>query len=224
MGTVSTDRLFSAPVTIENHGNNGTFGLLSRDPTQSIYVDYVANGGIETIEIAHPGDSTSFSLLGVDQVVIRTGRGAQYGETVGTYPTRALIDWTTGEISLDAAPYISGAALGLSGAAHFDLTVVAGGSGTSNIWAPAAGTRFVVASLFVSSDTGTRVAVVDGSDVAGARLLVAPAIPAGGSLARYFGGPGAGAYVSLATGNIAKLVYGAAGTYFVSLDGFVQTG
>lgn len=208
MGTVSSDRLIPAEWKLENHGAPGKFGLSSRDPGQPIFIEVQGSAGGEIIEIEHVGDSCSFDLLNVDFVRVYAA----------TYPTRALIEYTNLPIEIQAAPYATLSGSGLIG--HFDLTVAA--AATTAIWTPSTGSRIVVNSLFVSSDTQMRVAVVDNADSAGHRLLVAPAIPAGGSLARFFGDPDG--FVSSAVGNVIKLVTSGTGTVFVALDGYERVG
>jgi hypothetical protein len=52
---------------------------------------------------------------------------------------------------------------------HNDIAVSA--AGTVDLWAPPTNKRFVLASAFISSDTAMRVALVDGSDIQGSRIV-----------------------------------------------------
>ena len=200
MGTVVTDRVIPAAFIIENHGAPGTFGLVSRDPTQPIFIDLAGARGGETIEIDHIGDSTSFDLLGIDQITIRAA----------SYPTQALINLTPLSIELTAAPYTSAAPPGASGV-HRDVTITLAGS--TVLWTPSVGKRFVVTSLILSTDTAQRVAAVDGADVAGSRIA-APYLAAAGGL--IYTGP----YVSAAANNALRIITAAAGNVFASVDGY----
>jgi hypothetical protein len=200
MGTVTTDRIIRAPMTIENHSAPGTFGVVSRDPTQTIFIDINGQYGGETIELVRVGDSTSFDLRDVDTVVIRAL----------AYPSEALINFTNLDIELDAAPYVTLVPGPSSFVAHFDATIV--GAGTTTIWTPTAGKRFVIGSFMLSTDAGGRVALVDNADTAGHRIA-APYLAA-------FGGMVGGPYGSQAIGNALKVVTVAGGNVFVAVDGF----
>ena len=207
----STERTLSEKMRIENKGQPGVFSVISRDTTQAIDVAYGGLSGAETVELIRAGDGMTLGLLGVDWIEI----------SAATYPTKiVLLLSNTGDLSITAAPYISAVSGGLT-AVHKDLTV-SGAGATTAIWTPATGSRAIITSVFVSTDTGMRVAVVDNADTAGNRIMVAPALPAGGSLARFFGDPDG--YISNAVNNVIKLVTGAAGTTFVSLDGFERVG
>lgn len=198
MGTVTTDRIIRAPMTIENHSAPGTFGVVSRDPTQTIYITINGQYGGEEIELVRVGDSTSFDLRDVDTIVIHAL----------AYPTEALINFTNLDIELDAAPYVTLVNGPATFLAHFDATITS--ATTTTLWTPTAGKRFVINSFMMSTDTGGRVALVDGSDVAGKRIA-APYLAANGGMV---GGP----YTSQALNNILKVVT-PAGNTFVSVDG-----
>jgi len=195
MGMTTTDQVIEAPITIENGGEPGVFGLVSRDASQEIRVVMLATAHRETIHVVNPGDSCSFNLLDVIQVIIEAD----------TYPTRALIDWTNGAIVLGAAPFPNG----FIGILHFDVTV--GGAASTTIWTPTAGKRFVIDTFMLSTDTQNRVALVDGSDVMGSRIA-APYLAADGGMV---GGP----YASQAIGNPLVLVTLGGGNVFCSVDG-----
>jgi hypothetical protein len=196
MGTVSTDRIIEAPMTIENGGEAGVFGLVSRDPTQTIFVTMKGRAHSEIIEVVNPGDSCSFNLLDIQQVVIE----------VATYPSRALINFTNAAIVLGAAPFASSSV----GLLHFDATV--NGAANTTIWTPTAGMRFVIDSLVMSTDTQNRVALIDGtSDVAGKRIA-APYLAANGGMVY-------GPYASQAPDNPLVLVTLSGGLVFLAVDG-----
>jgi len=199
MGMVTTDQLIERPITVENKGAPGIFGLVSRDPTQTIRVVMKAMGHSETIYVVNPGDSCSFNLLDVDQVIIEADN----------YPTRALVDWTNGAIVLAAAPFLS-SSIGLL---HFDATIA--GAATTTIWTPAAGMRFVIDSFVMSTDTANRVALVDGADVAGKRIA-APYLAAAGGMVY-------GPYASQAIDTPLLLVTAAGGNVFLAVDGHEST-
>ena len=201
MGTVSTDRVIRAPMTIENHSAPGTFGVVSRDPTQTIYITINGQYGGEKIELVRVGDSTSFDLKDVDTIVI---------EAAIAYPTEALINFTNLDIELDAAPFVTLVPGPSSFVAHFDATIA--GAGTTNLWVPTAGKRFVIGSFMLSTDTQNRVALVDNADTAGHRIA-APYLAANGGMV---GGP----YTSQAINNVLKVVTAAGGNVFVSVDGY----
>lgn len=97
MGTVDTDRVLNRAWTIENHGMPGGFALLSRDPVNAITITLEGPGKAETIVLAHAGDSCSFSMLGLDFVKVESA----------AYPSSVLVDYTTMEIDLAAAPILS---------------------------------------------------------------------------------------------------------------------
>lgn len=200
MGTVTTARVITGPIRYENHGQPGNFGLVSRDPSQMIRVIFQGASHAETIEIVKVGDSCSFDLLNVDSITIEAD----------SYPTAALINYTNADIQLDSAPFVT-LVPGVTGfTAHFDGTIA--GAATTTLWTPAAGKRFVIDSFLISTSVANRVALVDGSDIAGKRIA-APYLAANGGM---IGGP----YQSQAVGLALKLVTLAGGNVFVSVDGF----
>lgn len=200
MGTVTTARTITERWTIENGENPGQFGLVSRDPTQPIVVTLVGPAGGETIEIVNVGDSVSFQLRGVQQVIVEAA----------TYPTYALINFTTLPIELDCAPFTTIVQGASTFDAHFDATV--SGAATTTIWTPGTGRRFIITGFSISSDVANRVALVDGSDAPGSRIA-APYLAANG-------GQSGGAYKSQAPGNLLKLVTLGGGHVFLSVDGY----
>ncbi len=204
MGTVSTDRVITASMTIENHGNPGTFGLVSRDPTQPIYIDMFGPAGGERIEIIRVGDSTSFDLLNIEQVVISAAH----------YPTEALINFTNLDIELDSAPFVTFVSGPTQFSAHFDGTITS--ATTTTLWTPASGKRFVIMHAEISTDSAMRVALVDGTDVAGSRIM-APYLAANGGEVRD------APYSSKAINTLLRVVTGASGNVFVEVDGFEST-
>jgi hypothetical protein len=58
-----------------------------------------------------------------------------------------------------------------AGASPIHRDYAASGAGTYAVWTPGAGRRFVLASAFISTDTANRVALVDGTDAAGSRIV-----------------------------------------------------
>lgn len=97
---------------------------------------------------------------------------------------------------------------------HRDLAVAA--AGTVTVWDPGAGSRFVLASAFVSTDTAMRVALVDENDVQHSR-------PVDG----YFGANGGASpnlvpvpYASRTIGNRLRVVTAAAGNVRVRVSGW----
>jgi hypothetical protein len=200
MGSVSTDRIFPASMTIENHSAPGTFGMVSRDPSQTIRVILNGEYGGETVELVRVGDSMSIDLKDVDTLVIEADH----------YPTEALINFTNLDIELDAAPFVTVVNGPSTFSAHFDATIA--GAGTTSLWTPATGKRFVISSFMLSTDTLNRVALVDGADTAGHRIA-APYLAAEGGMV---GGP----YASQALNNILKVVTLAGGNVFASVDGY----
>lgn len=201
MGYVTTRRTITAPITMENHGQAGQFGLVSCDPTQPIYVTIVgADYSERRIEIVDVGDSISFSTLNVDQIVVEAD----------SYPTVALLNYTTGPIELDKAPFTTIVAGPSIFNGHFDATVA--GAATTTLWTPGTGRRFNLTDWSISTDVANRVALVDGADTAGHRIA-APYLAANG-------GQAGGAYVSGAVGNLLKLVTLSGGNVFVSVNGY----
>lgn len=204
MGTVSTDRVIGAPLTIENNGAPGTFGLVSRDTTQPILVDLFGERGGERIELVNPGDSFSISMLGVRQIVVSAER----------YPTRALINWTTLDIALAAAPSLSASSIT---PVHFDLTTAA--AGTYTLWTPSSGTRFVLTSWYIAvGGAGGRVALIDGTDIAGRRIVDHPAAAAGSTISGSVGYTSVGVNLPLLF-----IVSTTSGVAFVAVTGFVSS-
>lgn len=208
--------ILTEPVQVQNRGGKGTFGIVNRDPTATIYLEVESvNGKIEGlaggITLAHQGDSISLPREAIES----------YTLSASAYPALILYVDTPLALNLEAAPTVVLASPNPSGGSfHQDLTVAAAGAGISNIWTPATGNRVVINSLFVSADSAMRAAVVDNADTAGNRL-VAPYLAANASIGRaYTGDP----WKSAAVGNVLKLAYSAAGNVFVSLDGFEQVG
>ena len=197
---------------IENHQTPGVFGVTSRFSGGYITVTYSGNAGAETVYLRNPGDSLTLDLVNIDQIVVEAS----------SYPAQVLIlQSTTTSAVLTAAPYIS-LVNGGNQPFHADITVAASGSGSSAITTPAVGYRYVITSVFASGDAAGRLAVVDGTDTAGQRVLVAPNNPAGGSVARFLGDPDG--YVQTAEHQALVLVYGAAGNYFAAIDGYIRQG
>jgi hypothetical protein len=201
VGTVTTDRIIRAPWTIENHSAPGTFGMVSRDPSQTILITLNGEYGGERVELVRVGDSMSIDLRDVDTILIEAAVG---------YPTEALINFTNLDIELDAAPFVTVVSGPSTFSAHFDATIA--GAGTTALWTPTAGKRFVISSFMLSTDTQNRVALVDGADTAGHRIA-APYLAAEGGMV---GGP----YASQAINNILKVVTLAGGNVFASVDGY----
>jgi hypothetical protein len=193
--------VITAPWTIENHGNPGTMGMVSRDPSQTIYVTINGEYGGERIELVRVGDSFSIDLRDVDTILVEAAVG---------YPTEALINFTNLDIELDAAPFVTVVSGPSTFSAHFDATIT--GAATTSLWTPTAGKRFVIDHFMLSTDFENRVALVDGSDIAGSRIA-APYLAADGGMV---GGP----YASAAIGNILKLVTLAGGHVFCAVDGY----
>lgn len=201
---------------IENHQTPGVFGVTSRFASGVIVVTYTGTAGAETVYLRNEGDSLTLDLVNIDAIVVEAKKADLVTDA---YPANVLLlQSTTASAVLTAAQYTS---VGAGGNApfHADAEVAAGSSGTSVIFTAPAGQRAVITSVFVTSDANTRYGVVDGSDVAGQRILVSRAA---GSVARFLGDPDG--YVQTATGQAVDLVYGAAGNYFVAVDGYLRVG
>lgn len=101
---------------------------------------------------------------------------------------------------------------------HRDVTIST--AGTTDVWAPQPGNRFILASAFVSTDTAMRVALIDSLDTVNQR-------PVDG----YFGANGGAApnlvpvpYPSRAAGNVLRVVTGAIGNVKVRVSGWEVVG
>lgn len=197
MGTVNTDLLIEAQWKVENHSQRGVFGLVSRDPSQTIRVIMEGPAHRETIYVVNAGDAVTFNLDGVTAITIEAD----------SYPTRALVDFTNGDILLAAAPFFTASAA--IGQAHFDATAT--GVGTTTLWTPSPGKRFVISTFMLSTDTGGRVALCEGADTAGKRIA-APYLAADGGMV---GGP----YGAQAI-NTPLILVSPAGNTFVAVDGY----
>jgi hypothetical protein len=97
VGILSTGWTIQEPWVKENHGQKGTFGIVSLDSTQSIYIDLAGAGISETIELRAPGDSATFSLFHIDRVTVRAAN----------YPTVMALKDTTADIVLTVAPALA---------------------------------------------------------------------------------------------------------------------
>jgi hypothetical protein len=97
VGILSTGWTIQQDWVKENYGQKGTFGIVSLDPTQPIYIDLAGPGLSETIELRAPGDSATFSLFKIDRVTVRAAN----------YPTTMALKDTTADIVLSVAPALS---------------------------------------------------------------------------------------------------------------------
>ncbi len=100
---------------------------------------------------------------------------------------------------------------------HRDLAVAA--AGTYTVWTPSPGTRAVVASAFVSTDTAMRVALCDGSDGAGRRIVDGYFAASGGAAANLVPVP----YPADLAGTPIVLVTAGAGNVRVRVSGWEET-
>jgi hypothetical protein len=197
----------TGPLRIEQGEAPGTFGLVNRDATATITVYFQSVTGEEdTAILANNGDSINFDLTKIRAVTV----------TADAYPASILYLATNQDIVLSAAPVVTVAQPQL--AHHHDLT--SSTTALAAIWTPATGSRAVITGVFVSTDTAGRVAVVDGTDVAGARILSAY-LPTNGSAGRAFA---LGPFVSGAVNRVISLVYAGGGVAFVAVDGWEQVG
>lgn len=199
MGTVTTDRVIPREWKIENHGNRGTFGLVSRDPTQPIFVDMHGAAGSESIEIAHVGDSTSFDILNIDAIIVRAA----------SYPTRALVNFTTLDIELDAAPFVTVIPTDQV-IVHRDALITGAVVGAA-LWTPAAGRRFVITDYLISQDFTGQVVLFDNVNAPGS-IVSAPYMINGVPVA-------GGGYTSVAPNDVLRITTVAGGHTFVSVNG-----
>jgi hypothetical protein len=137
------------------------------------------------------------------------------------------VQWTAIYPDGPGSPYAAGGASG--GAAenpdypglpagtspvHRDVTISA--AGTTNLWVPSPGKRFVLLSAFVSTDTAMRVALVDDIDAQGRRPVDGYFGANGGASPNLIPAP----YVSVAPGNVLRVVTGAAGNVKVRVSGY----
>lgn len=97
---------------------------------------------------------------------------------------------------------------------HRDFAAAA--AGTFNVWTPGAGRRFVLASAFISTDTAGRVALVDGTDASGSRIVDAYFAANGGASPNLVPVP----YPSAVAGQSLALVVAAAGNTRVRVSGW----
>jgi hypothetical protein len=93
---------------------------------------------------------------------------------------------------------------------------VAAAAGTVTVWDPGAGSRFVLASAFVSTDTAMRVALVDENDVQHSRPVDGSFGANGGASPNLVPVP----YQSKTAGNRLRLVTSAAGNVRVRVSGW----
>jgi hypothetical protein len=204
VGTVSTDRVIRADWVIQNHGAPGTFGVVSRDPTQTIYIDavYTSGGSEAGMELVHEGDAITFDLVNIDSITVRAA----------SYPTSALINFTSSPISLAAAPTVNVATASSSSSFRIDHRW-SGASGAQTLYTPPTGMRVVVNALAINTDTAQEIVVYDNTNADGGRY-------ADVSLA----GPGSFAQsglsdVSAAVGNPVKVNIGTGGVVWVKVEG-----
>lgn len=104
---------------------------------------------------------------------------------------------------------------------HRDATYLA--AGTYTLWAPSSGARFVCSSVMVSTDTAMRIAVVDGADLPGSRIVDGAFGANGGVSKNQVPTP----YPSKSVGNPVQVVVGAAPGAIgvkVSADGWEVNG
>lgn len=140
--------------------------------------------------------------------------GVQFSDI---YPVTAAAAAASGDTQ--AAPTVNDDFPGMPVGAtpvHKDVTIAA--AGTTTLWDPGAGTVFVLASAFLSTDTAMRVALVDESDIQGNR-------PVDG----YFGANGGASpnlvpvpYQSKLAGNRLRVVTGGAGNVKVRVSGWTK--
>jgi hypothetical protein len=97
VGIVSTGWTIQQDWVKENDGQKGTFGIVSLDSTQSIFIDLAGPGISETIELRAPGDNATFSLFRIDRVTVRAAN----------YPTTVALKDTNADIVLGVAPALS---------------------------------------------------------------------------------------------------------------------
>lgn len=199
MGTVSTDRVLLRDWYVENNGQPGSFGVLSRDSTQPIYIDagWVTGHKEEGMELARIGDSIEFDLLNVDWYRIRAA----------SYPTAVLINATNAPVSLTAAPYTQPQ----PPTVHKDVTIVS--ATTTVLWTPATGRRFVITHAEISSAAAGRTMLIDDTDAAGRRLL-------GGTFGAGGGVDSNASIPSGAVNRVLKVVTDNTGPIFVAVDGY----
>lgn len=200
MGTVTTERVLLDDWYVENNGQPGSFGLLSRDNTQPIYVDVGwTTGHQESIELARIGDACEFDLLNVDWYRVRAA----------AYPTTVLINATNAPISLTAAQYTQPQ----PPSQHFDAEIVL--ATTTTLWTPATGRRFVITHAEISAAAAGRVMLIDETDVAGRRLL-------GGTFGAGGGVDTSAVIPSRAVNRRLRVVTASTGPTFVAVDGYEQ--
>jgi hypothetical protein len=101
---------------------------------------------------------------------------------------------------------------------HKDVTVTV--AGTVALWTPTVGTRFVLASAFVTTDTAMRVALVDDIDVQNQRPVNGDFGAAGGASPNLVPVP----YPAKSVGNVLRLVTSANGTVRVRVSGWEVAG
>lgn len=100
---------------------------------------------------------------------------------------------------------------------HQDVSLTASTTGTA-IWTPPTDKRFVVASAFISSDTAGRVAICDGADVAGQRIVVQRVGANGGSSPNLVPVP----YVSAVAGQAVVVASNITGNVDIRVSGWLQ--
>lgn len=97
-----------------------------------------------------------------------------------------------------------------------DITIAA--AGTTPIWTPAAGRKFILASAMLSTDTPMRIALIDQNDQQGARPVDGFFGANGGATPNLVPVP----YPSQNAGNVLQVVTGALGNVKVSVRGWEQ--
>jgi len=106
------------------------------------------------------------------------------------------------------------------GATPIERDLVIAAAGTYAIWTPAPGSRFVLTSAFISTDTAMKISVVDDLDIQGQRPV-----------AGYFGANGGASpnlipvpYPAKAVGNVLRVVTAGAGNVVVRVSGWESAG
>lgn len=102
------------------------------------------------------------------------------------------------------------------GATPLERDVTIATATTTDLWTPGVGRKFILASVFLSTDTAMRIAVIDEQDIQGNRPVDGYFAANGGASPNMVPVP----YVSKASGNRIRVVTGAVGNVKVRVSGW----
>jgi len=107
-----------------------------------------------------------------------------------------------------------------AGAVPFSNDITIAAAGTYPVWTPSSGRRFVLTNAFISTDAAMRVALVDGADIAGSRIIDGAFGVNGGASPNLVPVP----FPARSVGNVLQVVTDGAGNVRVQVRGWEVAG